>query len=121
MRSQWITHAGRQILMQNFSGYYLTNAQAVKEELAAVQQIVVQQPKNSVLVLADFSNTQIGKELMDLLIESSNVTKIHVRKTAVLGVVGTKRVLAEMLMGLTGQQLTFFDDPEQAKDWLAKE
>jgi hypothetical protein len=121
MRSQWITHHDRQIFLQDFSGHYLTDIDAIKEELAAVQQVVVQQPKGSVLVLSDFRNTQIGRELMDQLVASSKQTKPYVKKTAVLGVVGTKRVLGDMLIHLTGQQLTLFDDLEVAKDWLIKD
>ena len=121
MRSKWITHHGKQIFWQDFSDHYLIDVDAVKEELAAVQQVVIAEPENSVLVLADFRNTQIGRGLMDLLVASSNVTKKHVRKTAVLGVVGTKRILGDMLTRLTGQLLTFFDDAERAKDWLAED
>ena len=120
MRSKWITYKDRQILYQDFSGHYLVDAMLVKEELAAVQQIVVQQPENSVLVISDFTNTQIGRGLMDMLIASSKATKSHIKKTAVLGVVGTKRILGDMLMRITGQQLTFFDDIEKAKDWLVE-
>ncbi len=121
MRSKWITHRDQQIFIQDFSDHYLTDVEAVKEELAAVQQVVIQQPENSVLVLADFRNTQIDKGLMDMLVASSNLTKSHVKKTAVLGVVGTKRILGNILIQLTGQQLTFFDDMDTAKDWLIKD
>jgi len=121
MRSKWVTHKGQQVFVQDFSEHYLIDVEAVKEELAAVQQVVIQQPENSVLVLADFRNTQIGRGLMDLLVASSNITKAHVKKTAVLGVVGTKRILGDMLTRLTGQQLTFFDDMDSAKDWLTKD
>lgn len=118
MRSKWISHKDRQIFWQDFSNHDVLDTDAVKEELLAVKEIVTQEPKNSVLVLADFRNTQIGKELMDLMIDGSNLTKAHVRKTAVLGVFGTKRILAEALTRFTGQPLTFFDDAEKAKDWL---
>jgi hypothetical protein len=120
MRSEWITHEGQQIFIQDFSNHYLTDTDGVKEELAAVQQIVLEQPENSILALVDFRDTQINNELMDLMIASANLTKSRVRKTAVLGIVGTKRILADMFIGLTGQQLTFFDDMEKAKDWLIK-
>lgn len=92
----------------------------VKEELIAVQEVVTQAPENSVLVLADFRQTRIGKDLMDLLTASSNATKSHVKKTAVLGVTGTKRILADMLIRFTGQQLSFFDTEDEAKEWLIK-
>ena len=118
MRSKWISHKDRQIFWQDFSNHSSLDTDAVKEELQAVEEIVTQQPKNSVLVLADFRNTQIGKDLMDLMIDGSNKTKSYVRKTAVLGVFGTKRILADALVRFTGQPLTFFDNEEKAKDWL---
>jgi len=118
MRSKWITHKGRQIFWQDFSHNGLSGADAIKEELRSVQDVVVRQPRASLLVLADFRDTQIGKEIMDMMVASSDATKTHVKKTAVLGVVGTKRILAEMLTRLTGQQLTIFDNEETAKNWL---
>ncbi len=52
---------------------------------------------------------------------ASAATKDHVRKTAVLGVTGMKRKLADLLTALTGQPLKYFDDMEMAKNWLAEE
>ena len=118
MRSMWISHKDHQIFWQDFSNHDLLEIEAVKEELQEVQAIVLQQPKNSVLVLSDFRNTQIGKDLMDLMIPASNISKSHVKKTAVLGVFGTKRILADALIRLTGQPMSFFTDIEKAKDWL---
>jgi hypothetical protein len=120
MRSQWTTHKGQQIFIQDFSGHNLMFSEAVKDELVAVQSVVTQQPLHSVLVLADFRETQIGKDLMDLMVASSNVTQAYVKKTAVLGVTGTKRMLADILVHITGQPLSFFDDLETAKDWLVE-
>ena len=120
MRSKWITHAECQIFYQDFSGYSFLDMEPIKQELIAVQEVVIQAPENSVLVLADFRQTRIGKDLMDLLTASSNVTKSHVKKTAVLGVTGTKRILADMLIRFTGQPLSFFDQEDAARDWLIK-
>jgi hypothetical protein len=116
----WMSYKDRQIFWQDFSNHDLLEIEAVKEELQEVQAIVLQQPKNSVLVLSDFRNTQIGKDLMDLMIPASNITKAHVKKTAVLGVFGTKRILADALIRLTGQPMSFFTDIEKAKDWLVE-
>lgn len=118
MRSKWISHQGRQIFWQDFSNNGLLGIDAVILELQAVQEIVLQQPENSVLVLADFRDTQIGKELLDLMIASSSVTKAHVKKTAVLGIVGAKRILADVFVQMTGHELSIFDNIEAAKDWL---
>lgn len=121
MRSKWITHQGKQIFYQDFSNLDIEKSDLVKEELKAVQEIVMAEPENSVRVLANFTDTPIGRDLMDVMQASSSRTKKFVRKTAVLGVTGTKRILANMLMSLTGQKLVIFEDEDRAKDWLAKD
>lgn len=120
MRSQWIEHKGKRILYQDFSKLFY-NSTAVKSELSEVQQIVTAQPLNSVLVLTDLRDTNIGSDVLPAMNAASAATKDHVRKTAVLGVTGMKRKLADLLTALTGQPLKYFDDMEMAKNWLAEE
>ena len=120
MRSTWIEYHGKKILYQDFSKLFYNSA-AVKAELAEVQEIVKARPDNSVLVLTDMRDTNIGSDLLPLMNAASTATKAHVRKTAVLGVTGVKRRLAGLLTALTGQQLKYFDDAEAAKPWLAED
>ncbi len=120
MKSKWIEHKGKQIFHQDFSNLFF-NEKAVMEELEQVQSIVLSQPENSVLVLSDFSNTEITMNLMPVLNESSSRTKSHVRKTAVLGVTGIKRTLGDLLSRITGQPLMYFSNETQAKDWLTQD
>jgi hypothetical protein len=86
-----------------------------------VQQIVLAEPKGSVLVLTDMRDTNVGRDLLPVMNAASAATKDHVKKTAVLGVVGVKRKLADLLTALTGQPLKYFDDIESAKRWLVDE
>ena len=120
MHSLWIEHKGKKIFYQDFSKNFY-NAAAVKAELAEVQRVVTSQAKNSVLVLSDFRDTSVGSELLSSMNEASSATKAYVRKTAVLGVTGMKRKLADLLTALTGQPLKYFDDVQAAKDWLAED
>ncbi|MFZ1042397.1 MAG: hypothetical protein WCA79_08720 [Anaerolineales bacterium] len=120
MRSKWIEHKGKKILYQDFSALFF-NAEAVKNELASVQEIVLKEPMNSVLVLSTFKDTQVGTNLMSVLNEASAKTKDNVRKTAVCGVTGFKRALGDMLVRMTGQQLKYFEYEEEAKDWLVED
>jgi len=120
MRSEWIEHNGKKIFYQNFSKNFYNSA-AVKDELAEVQKVVVAQPLDSVLVLSDFRDTNVGSDLLSTMNTASTATKAHVRKTAVLGVSGTKRKLADLLTALTGQPLKYFDDIEKAKEWLTED
>lgn len=120
MRSTWIEHKDRKIFYQDFSKNFYNSA-AVKAELAEVQKIVVSQPLNSVRVLSDFRDTNVGSDLLSAMNTASAATKAYVNKTAVLGVTGMKRKLADLLTALTGQQLKYFDDIEAAKNWLVED
>jgi hypothetical protein len=119
MRSNWIEHKGKRIFYQDFSKNFYNSA-AVKAELEEVQKIVISQPANSVRVLSDFRDTNVGSDLLSAMNSASAATKAHVHKTAVLGVTGMKRKLADLLTALTGQPLKYFDDMEAAKDWLVE-
>ena len=59
MRSRWIEHNGQKILYQDFGNLFF-NVEAVKNELAEVQEIVLNEPSNSVLIISDFTNTEIS-------------------------------------------------------------
>jgi hypothetical protein len=120
MRSNWIEYKGKKIFYQDFSKHFYNSA-IVKAELAEVQTIVIAEPQNSVLVLSDLRDTNVGGDLIPAMNAASAATKNHVRKTAVLGVSGMKRKLADLLTNLTGQPLKYFDDIESAKNWLVEE
>jgi hypothetical protein len=120
MKSKWIEHNGKKIFYQDFSNNFF-NEQAVSDELKEVQAIVLSQPEDSVLVLSNFSNTEITMNLLPLLNEASSKTKSYVHRTAVLGVTGIKRTLADLLTRITGQELRYFTDEIEAKEWLTKE
>jgi hypothetical protein len=120
MRSTWIEHKGKKILYQDFSQNFYNSA-AVKQELDEVQKIVTAQPLHSVLVLSDFRDTNVGSDLLSAMNAASDATKAHVQKTAVLGVTGMKRKLADLLTAVTGQPLKYFDNVESAKNWLTED
>lgn len=120
MKSKWIDYNGKKIFYQDFSGLFY-NTQAVKDELTAVQEIVLKEPLNSVLVISNFKDTQIGADLMGALNNASARTKGHVHKTAVIGVSGFKRTLGDMLSRLTEQPLKYFEYEDEARNWLTQD
>ena len=120
MRSKWIEHRGQKIFYQDFSQFFY-DYEGVKTELKEVQDIVIQEPPKSLLIISNFSDTTIAGDLMTALNESSRITKDHVKKTAVIGVTGMKRRLGDMLSKLTGQPLKYFDNEFSAKEWLTEE
>ncbi|MFZ5881603.1 MAG: hypothetical protein ACOY0R_19740 [Chloroflexota bacterium] len=120
MKSTWQEYKGKTIFYQNFSGQFYNSA-AVIAELNEVQEVVVNQPLHSLLVLTDLRDTQVGGDVLSAMNAASTRTKDHVRKTAVLGVTGVKRTLGDMLSRLTGQPLMYFDNETDAREWLVQE
>lgn len=119
MRSRWIEHNGQKILYQDFGNLFF-NIEAVKNELDEVQEIVLDQPQNSLLIISDFTNTEISGDLMSILNQASKATKPYVRKTAVLGVTGIKRTFGDLLSRITGQPLVYFTNEADALEWLTR-
>jgi len=113
-------HKGKKIFYQDFSRQFY-NAAAVIAELEEVQKIVKAEPPDSLLVLTDLRDTNVGPDVLPAMNAASAATKDHIYKTAVLGVTGVKRKLADMLSALTGQSLKYFDDVEAAKNWLVQD
>jgi hypothetical protein len=120
MRSRWIEHNGKRILYQDFANLFY-NWEVVRDELLAVQEVVLAEPYNSVLALSDFTNTEISGNLLPIMNASSKATKSHVRRTAVVGISGIKRTFGDLLSRITGQQLMYFTNDVQAKDWLVRD
>jgi hypothetical protein len=118
MCTQWIDYKGEKILYQDFSKYRLLLNSGPEKDFIEIKEIVLTQPLDSVRVLADFRYAHIGQQLMEAIINSSNLTKSHTRKVAALGVSGPKRIMADMIVRLSGQPITFFEDPETAQEWL---
>src|SRR5690242_3420349 len=119
MRSRWVEFNGQKVFYQDFSNLFY-NVEFIKDELQNVQEVVLSEPENSVLVISDFTNTEISGDLMGILNQASRATKLHVRKTAVLGVTGIKRTFGDLLSRITGQPLSYFSSETDALEWLTK-
>lgn len=119
MKSKWIEYNGKAIFYQDFSNLFF-NTKALQIELEEIKMIVLSEPENSVLVLSNFSNTEITSSIMPVLNEASKLTKSHVRKTAAIGITGIKRTLGDMLSRITGQPIMYFSNETEAKEWLTK-
>lgn len=117
MKSEWITYKGKQIIYADCSGLRM-DAQAVEAELDAVDDLILQQAEGSVLCLLDVRDTVGSSEVLEAFKKSSSRTRAHVRKTAVVGVSGLRRLLADAVARFSGEPLTYFEDVEAAKEWL---
>ncbi len=117
MKSKYLDHKGKQIMLCDYSNFGSDGA-AVMAEIDAADAIICQQPENSVLVLLDARNSVASTEVVNHVKKGSLRTRKHIRKMAILGVTGVRRIILEAVSKFSGQQATVFDDMDEAKDWL---
>jgi hypothetical protein len=120
MKSGWIEHKGKNIFFCRFSDM---DMEALKIEVSETDKAIAQQPENSVYVLTDISNVPGTPEVVSLFKESTINTKKYVWKSAAVGIgfSGPKKILFDLVMKFSGQNVVLFRDLEAAKDWLVSE
>ncbi len=114
-RVKWITHNGEQILFSNFSG--LGEEQYLKEmeETIAMLRGAVERRPLYLLALTDVTNTTTTAKITEKSKACRMLLKGVTASTAIVGLTETKRGIARIV----SPDLRVFEDPDQAKDWLA--
>ena len=114
-RVRWITHNGEQILFSNFSG--LGEEQYLKEmeETAAMLRSAVEKRPLYLLALTDVTNTTTTAKITEKSKACRMLLKGVTASSAIVGLTETKRGIARIV----SPNLRIFDNPEQAKEWLA--
>lgn len=120
MKSKWITYKGKQIIYGDYSGFG-RDTQALQDENDAADAVVCQMPEDSVLSITDVRDTDGTLEAIDILRRSSARTSRYIHKQAVIGVTGVRRILADGIARFSGQNMMYFDDIEEAKEWLVSD
>ncbi len=101
MKSKWIDHRGAKILLADYSGFGGVLEQ-LKPEVESASELTLMEPKNSVLSLVNVDGTSGTPEIMDFLKTAAVRTKPHVRKMAVVGVQGYKKILLRAVTAFSG-------------------
>ena len=117
MKSSWRTHKGVPYFYADYSNYG-RNIEGLRDETDFADSHIEQSPPNSALVLVDIRNTVTSTDVVSLFKESTARTKGHVAKTAIVGVTGVQRILAQAVARFSREPLHLFDETEEAMDWL---
>lgn len=123
MKSKWITYKGKKIMLTDYSGVKTdkTSIQALQMENDAADAVICEQLEGSVLCLVDIRDSVGSSDVVAIMKNSAKRTKPYIRKMAVVGVTGVKRILADAIIRFSGRDLVFFDDMQSAQEWLVKD
>ena len=73
-----------------------------------------------VKVLVDVSGVSMNSEAVRAIKESTKRDSAMVEKTAIVGVSGLKRILADAIATFSGTRTKYFETKEEAMEWLTK-
>jgi hypothetical protein len=125
MRSHWITYQGKRILYCDYSGYSHRDTEKFKAEMDAVVDVIRRQPENSVLTVADVRGSVASPEAVAIVKHAATMTNQYIRRQAVLGVTGIKKILFDAIIRILNQPARAFGDSEEdeeaAKQWVVEE
>ncbi len=118
MKTQWITHNGKKILLVDCS-HYVFQAAEIKQELDLAVQLISKEPLNSVLVLSDVRGSKMSLETLNMAKEASSQIAPHASKRAMVGVTNVQKVFLDALNALFPvKKIIPFPTIEEAKEWL---
>lgn len=116
---QWLTHNGKQILVQDYRGCVgpsFIAAIRANEAFSLAQEV-----KSGIRVLIDVTGAYGDRESLQVYKQSAKQFRNYFDKRAVVGVDGVLRFFMEIISSFAGVKVVAFDTREQALDWLASE
>ena len=120
MKSCWETHRDVRFFHFDISSFGLDDA-GIIQEIDDADAIIMEEPLNSVLVLNDVRDSVGSMKVIQHLEVSAERSTPYIKRAAVVGVTGAKRILLEVVNRFSRRPIVAFDDLEKAKDWLVTE
>lgn len=117
-RSRFIEHRGKRILLIDFSG---CAPQQILAIVAEVQDQIAEQPRDSVLTLADFTGAHVDKGVAMRIKEALVFDRPYVKRSAWVGTEHLPKVLYENFKSFSQRDFPTFKTREEAMEWLVKE
>ena len=117
-RIRFITHQGKQILLIDLS--HLSAAE-VKRLSELVPNFVTQHPKNSLLLLADFTGAEFDRDAVEVMKEGTVFDRPHIKKSAWVGTDNLPKIFYEHMKVFSRRDLPTFKTREEALDWLIRD
>jgi hypothetical protein len=116
-RIRAVLHKGKEILIVDVSNS--RGADTSIDILAKAREQIDCRAPGSVRLLTDVTNTHYDAAGAEAMKAYSKANTPFVKASAVVGVVGIKRVLFQAVIKLTGRRIVAVDSVEAGLDWLA--
>ena len=117
-RIRFISHKHKKILLVDVSN---CTAEELEEFATLVPARVTAEPRESVLLLADFTGAQFDKKSVERLKPALVFDRPYLKRSAWVGTEGLPKIMYEHLKTFSQRELPTFKTREEALDWLVEE
>jgi hypothetical protein len=117
-RLRFIEHAGKRVMFLDFTNCSHAETMHLLSEIKAT---IEEQPKGSVLVLADFHGAQFDREIATRIKEVLVFDRPYVKRSAWIGSESVPHIFHENFQHFSQRDLPVFSTREEALDWLVKD
>ena len=114
-RVRYITYQGQRILLVDLSGCTAEQCATICD---LVPSYVTTEPRDSVLILADFTNAQMDRNAVEHLKKAMVYDRPHIKRSAWFGAAGFPRAFYENVKAFTVREFPVFQTREQALVYL---
>lgn len=119
MKSHWIHHNGKRILIADFSNFG-GDAAGLQAEVEGVKELLKQELPSSVSALTCVDGTFANPEVLQVFAGLLPYSNKYIRKRALVGVAGFRKYFIDNLANMMGNvHFKPFDTLDQALDWIA--
>jgi hypothetical protein len=116
-RMKWIDYKGKEILLDDYSNIMPEQFPPLIEQIT---NLTFQSGKKDILLIVDVTGAFANKEAVNAFVESGKKSKLLLKKTAVVGITGVKKIFLNIVNKLTKLGVKPVSSLEEAKDWLVK-
>jgi hypothetical protein len=117
-RVRFIAHAGKKILLIDFSN---GSCEEIMQALSRVQNTVASQPPNSVLILCDYAQAEIDKDVASRMKQVLVFDRPFVKRSAWIGTESLPKVFYENFKSFSRRDFPKFTTREEALEFLVQE
>jgi len=117
-RVRFITHKGKPILLVDVSH---CTAEEVQKISPLVPGYVTGEPKQSVLLLADFTGCKIDRNAAERMKQDMVFDRPHLKRAAWVGTEAIPKVLFDNMKTFSRREPVTFATRDEALDWLVQD
>jgi len=114
-RLRFLTHRGQRVLLLDFTNCTPDEISAISDEAPAV---VTNEPRGSVLVVADFSGAQFDREAVEHIKIATAFDRAHVKRAAWVLTENLPKALYDSVRQFSAREFPVLETREEALDYV---